>query len=312
MSSARASRPSLREAGRIGGYTVAMQGKTVVITGATSGIGAVAARRLAELGARIVIVARDEHRAQETLRDLRAAGTGGPHAAFYADLSRLSEMKRVAAEIAAAEPRIDVLMNNAGLIAARNLKTEDGIELMFATNHLSYFVLTNLLLERLRAAGDARVVSTASAAHRRGKLDFARLQEQKGPAGYGTTKLCNILFTRELARRLAGSRVTANCLHPGFVATRFGDDAGGVLRTGIAVAKRLFALSPEEGAKTMVYLASSPDVAGRSGGYYERCAPAQPAREAQSDTDARRLWDLSAEITGIGALGPMPRMAPPP
>ena len=277
-----------------------MKGKTVVITGATSGIGAVAARRLAEQGARIVIVARDRRRAEETLRDLRAANTGQAHVAFYADLSRLSEMKRVAAQIAGAEPRIDVLINNAGLIASGNQRTEDGLELMFATNHLAYFVLSNLLLGQLRAAGGARIVSTASDAHRRAQLDFERLHEQRGMTGYGTTKLCNILFTRELARRIAGTGITANCLHPGFVATRFGDSSRGAMRTGIAIAKRLFALSPEEGAKTLVYLASSPEVAGQSGGYYERCAPAEPSREAQSDAAARRLWDLSVRITGIG------------
>jgi NAD(P)-dependent dehydrogenase (short-subunit alcohol dehydrogenase family) len=276
-----------------------VKGKTVVITGATSGIGAVAATRLAQQGARIVIVARDRRRAEEALRGLRAANTAQPHSAFYADLSRLGDMKRVAAEIAAAEPRIDVLMNNAGLLASSNQKTEDGLELMFATNHLSYFVLTNLLLERLRAAGAARIVSTASEAHRRARLDFDRLQEQKGMTGYGTTKLCNILFTRELARRIAGTGVTANCLHPGFVATRFGDNAGGATRAGIRIAKRLFALSPEEGAKTMVYLASSPEPAAQSGGYYDRCALAHPSREAQSEQHARRLWDLSAAITGI-------------
>ena len=276
-----------------------MKGKTVVITGATSGIGAVAAIRLAEQGARIVIVARDKRRAEETLGDLRAANAAQAHTAFYADLSRLGEMKRVAAEIAAAEPRIDVLMNNAGLIATSIQKTGDGLGLMFATNHLAYFVLTNLLLERLRAAGGARIVSTASEAHRRGRLDFNRLQEQKGMTGYGTTKLCNILFTRELARRIAGTGVTANCLHPGFVATRFGDNSGGAMRAGITIAKRLFALSPEEGAKTMVYLASSPQPAGRSGGYYDRCALAEPSSAARSDADARRLWDLSAGITGI-------------
>ncbi len=277
-----------------------MRGKTIVITGATSGIGAVAATRLAEQGARIVIVARDRTRAQETLRDLHAANAAQAHVAFYADLSRLGEMKRVAAQIAAAEPKIDVLMNNAGLIASRNRRTEDGLELMFATNHMSYFVLTLLLMERLRAAGGARIVCTASEAHRRARLDFDRLQEQKGASGYGTTKLCNILFTRELARRLEGTGITANCLHPGFVATRFGDDAGGPLRAGIAIAKRLFALSPQEGAATMVYLAGSPEVAGRSGGYYERCAPAEPSRAARSDADARRLWELSARIAGIG------------
>jgi NAD(P)-dependent dehydrogenase (short-subunit alcohol dehydrogenase family) len=279
-----------------------MRGKTVVITGATSGIGAVAARRLAEQGARIVIVARDRQRAAETLRDLRAVNAEQAHTAFYADLARLPEMKRVAVEIAAAEPKIDVLLNNAGLLSTRNRRTEDGLEPMFATNHLAYFVLSNLLLERLRAAGGARIVSTASDAHRRARLglDFDRLQDQKGMSGYGMTKLCNILFTRELARRTLGSGVTANCLHPGFVATRFGNDARGALRPALAIAKRLFALSPEEGAKTMVYLASSPQVTGRSGGYYERCAPAEPSRAAQSDEDARRLWQVSVEITGIG------------
>lgn len=277
-----------------------MRGKTVVITGATSGIGAVAARRLAEQGARIVIVARDRQRADATLRELRAVSAQQAHTAFYADLSRLSEMKRVAAEIAAAEPKIDVLMNNAGLVSARNSKTEDGLGLMFAVNHLSYFVLSNLLLGPLRAAGGARIVSTASDAHRRARLDFDRLQEQTGMTGYGTTKLCNILFTRELARRISGTGVTANCLHPGFVATRFGDNAGGALRAGIAVAKRLFALSPEEGAQTMVYLASAAEVAGRSGGYYERCAPSESTRAAQSDADARRLWEVSVKIAGIG------------
>ena len=231
---------------------------------------------------------------------MRAANPAPTHTAFYADLSCLREMKRVATEIAAAEPKINVLMNNAGLIAASNEQTEDGLELMFATNHLSYYVLTHLLLERLRAAGGARIVSTASEAHRRATLDFDRLQSQKGMAGYGTTKLCNILFTRELALRIAGTGVTANCLHPGFVATRFGDNTRGTMRAGLAVAKRFFALSPEEGAKTMVYLASSADVAGRSGGYYDRCAPAEPSREARNDADAKRLWELSAKITGIG------------
>jgi NAD(P)-dependent dehydrogenase (short-subunit alcohol dehydrogenase family) len=277
-----------------------MQGKTVVITGATSGIGAVAARHLARQGARIIIVARDRQRAEVTLRDLHNANARQAHTAFYADLSRLAQMKRVAAEIASAEPRIDVLMNNAGLICSRNRKTEDGLELMFATNHMSYFVLTDLLLERLRTSG-GRIVSTASEAHRRGQLDFDHLQELKGSAGYGTTKLCNILFTRELARRLAGSGVTANCLHPGFVATRFGDNAGGALRTGLAIAKRLFALSAEEGAKTMVYLATAAEVAGRSGGYYDRCALAEPSLEAQSDVDARRLWEVSARIAQVSA-----------
>lgn len=278
-----------------------MHGKTVVITGATSGIGAVAALRLAELGARLVIVARDAGRAEQTLRALRTANPAAAHGAHFADLSRLGDMKRVATEIAAAEPKIDVLINNAGTLVSGNRRTEDGLEVMFATNHMSYFVITHLLLERLRAAGGgARIVSTASAAHRRGRLDFEHLQDEKGSRGYGTTKLCNILFTRELARRIAGTGVTANCLHPGFVATRFGDSAGGPLRAGIAIAKRLFGLAPEEGAKTVVYLASAPELAGRNGGYYIECAPAVPSAQARSDENARRLWELSSRLAGTG------------
>ncbi|HUY84037.1 MAG TPA: SDR family NAD(P)-dependent oxidoreductase [Steroidobacteraceae bacterium] len=278
-----------------------MRDKTIVITGATSGIGAVAARRLAEQGARIVLIARDPARAQEALRTLRSANPEERHRAHFADLSLVAEMKRVAAEIAAAEPRIDVLLNNAGLIASRHEKSGDGLELMFATNHLSYFVITNLLLDRLRAAApDARIVSTASEAHRGQSLDMAGPPNLTGWHGYRASKLCNILFTRELARRIHGTGVTANCLHPGFIATRFGDTARGPLRAGIGLAKRLFARSPEQGARTLVYLASSPEVAGRSGGYYLRGAPAEPSRQAQNDEDARRLWELSVRISGVG------------
>jgi NAD(P)-dependent dehydrogenase (short-subunit alcohol dehydrogenase family) len=274
-----------------------MYGKTVVITGATSGIGAVAARRLAERGARILLVARDRARAAEMLERLRALNPDAQHAAYFADLSRLAEMQRLGREIAAAEPTIDVLMNNAGMISFRNERTEDGLEVMFATNHMSYFVLTQLLLERLRAAGGARIVSTASEAHRGRTLDFERLQQGRGLRGYGVTKLCNILFTRELAHRIAGSGVTANCLHPGFVATRFGDNSRGAIRAGFQVAKRLFAVSPEQGADTMVYLASAAEVAGESGGYYLRCARTDASPEARNDEDARKLWELSERVS---------------
>lgn len=276
-----------------------MPGKVVVITGATSGIGEVAADRLAAKGYRIVFIARDPARGEETLKHLRAIAGDLAHRAFYADLSRLSEMKRVAAEIADAEPDIDVLVNNAGALFNTRKVTEDGLETTFALNHMSYFVVTNLLRSRLKTG--ARVVSTASNAHRRAHLDFSDLQSSRGYSGfgaYGRSKLCNILFTRELARRLEGTGVTANCLHPGFVATRFGDQSGGMMSVAMRAAKN-FAITPEQGAETIVHLAASPDVAGVTGAYFYKCRPATPSREAQDDADAKRLWEISAEIAGL-------------
>jgi NAD(P)-dependent dehydrogenase (short-subunit alcohol dehydrogenase family) len=279
-----------------------MKDRVVVITGATSGIGEIAADRLAQKGARIVFVARDRARGEQTRRHLQAVAAHTDHTVHYADLSGLSEMKRVAKEIADTEPHIDVLINNAGAMFTQRQVTEDGLERTFALNHMSYFVMTNLLLERLKATEGARIISTASDAHSGAQLDFDDLQSAKRHAGfavYGRTKLMNILFTRELARRLAGTGVTANCLHPGFVATRFGDQSGGLLALGIGLAKK-FALTPEQGAETIVYLASSPEVEGKTGGYYHKCKPATPSRAAQNDADSRRLWDASAKISGVG------------
>jgi NAD(P)-dependent dehydrogenase (short-subunit alcohol dehydrogenase family) len=277
-----------------------MQGKTVVITGATSGIGEVAADRLAAKGARIVFIARDKARGEETLKHLRAIAPGAEHGAYYADLSRISEMKRVSADIAAAEPKIDVLINNAGALFNTRKVSADGLEMTFAVNHMAYFVVTNLLLPKLGA--DGRVVSTSSDAHKGAKLNFDDLQSERSYSGfgaYGRSKLCNILFTRELARRIKGTGVTANCLHPGFVATRFGDQSGGIVSFAVRAAKN-FALTPEQGAETIIYLASSPDVAEVSGGYFYKSKIATPTKEAQNDADAKRLWDISAKISGVG------------
>jgi NAD(P)-dependent dehydrogenase (short-subunit alcohol dehydrogenase family) len=277
-----------------------MKGKVVVITGATSGIGEVAARRLAAMGARIVLIARDTARGQKTLACLDSSGAGAPHSAYYADLSRISEMKRVAAEIAAAEPRIDVLINNAGALFGTRKATADDLEQTFATNHMAYFVLTLGLRDRLFAASPARVVSTASDAHKGYALDFDDLQATKSYSAigaYGRSKLCNILFTRELARRWSATGTAANCLHPGFVATRFGDASGGVLSRVVRLAKT-FAISPEKGAETIVYLASSPEVS-QNGEYFYKCRPATPTAAARDDEAARRLWAESEKIAGI-------------
>jgi NAD(P)-dependent dehydrogenase (short-subunit alcohol dehydrogenase family) len=280
-----------------------MKGKTVVITGGTSGIGEIAAERLAQMGARIVLIARSKSRGKVTLARLHEKAPDLAHTVHYADLTRISEMKRVAVEIASQEPRIDVLINNAGAMFANRRLTEDGLECTFALNHMAYFVITQGLRERLVASAPARIVSTASAAHQGARLDFDDLQLAKsfGPMkAYGRSKLCNILFTRELARRLLGTGATANCLHPGFVATRIGDESGGSISRFAWLAK-LFALSPEMGADTIVYLASSPAVAETTGEYFYKRQPIAPSPTAQDDRVAALLWERSAGLAGLNA-----------
>jgi NAD(P)-dependent dehydrogenase (short-subunit alcohol dehydrogenase family) len=278
-----------------------MKGKVVVITGATSGIGQVAAEELAGMRARIVQVARDRERGEAAVGRLRSRAPGIAHSIYYADMARISEMKRVAAEIVKAEPRIDILINNAGALFNSRQITEDGLERTFALNHVSYFVLTEGLRERLAASAPARIINTSSDAHSGKKLDLDDLQSSKAFRGfnvYGVSKLCNILFTRELARRLAGTGVTANCLHPGFVATRFGDQSGGMFSMVVRLAKN-FALTPQKGAETIIYLATSPDVANVTGQYFYKCRPATPSKEAQDDAKAGRLWEATARLANV-------------
>jgi NAD(P)-dependent dehydrogenase (short-subunit alcohol dehydrogenase family) len=278
-----------------------MQGKTVVMTGATSGVGAAAALKLAALGARIVFVARDATRAKATLAELEAAAPGLDHRAHIADLSLVAEARRIGETIAASEPRIDVLINNAGAVFSRRRVTAEGLEMTFALNHMAYFALTQALRGRLVASAPARIVSTASAAHAGARLAFDDLQCARGYNGqraYRRSKLANILFTRELARRLAETGVVANCLHPGFVATRFGDDAGGWLGWAFGLAKRFAAISPEQGADTLVHLASAPEAAEVSGEYFVKRRPAKPSAAARDNAAAGRLWEASEEIAG--------------
>ena len=275
-----------------------MLGKTVVITGATSGIGEVAALRLAERGARVVFVARDPARARATLSQLEVAGPRRAHAVHYADLAVLTEQRRVGAEIAAVEPRIDVLINNAGVLVMGRSTTADGLAVTFATNHLAYYVLTLLLLPRLQATPQARIVCTASRAHAQGRIDFERLQRD-GISGYAQSKLANLLFVRRLSQLLTGDGTTVNALHPGFVATRFADNCGYGWRVLMRGCKAISAISPEAGAQTLTYLAHSAEVAGRSGGYYVHSALAEAAVRARSDADAVRLWNVSARLSGL-------------
>jgi NAD(P)-dependent dehydrogenase (short-subunit alcohol dehydrogenase family) len=280
-----------------------VRGKVVVVTGGTSGIGEVAAVGLAGMGARIILVARDPRRAEATLAALRRANPDARHGVHIADLAGIAATRRVAADIAAAEPRIDVLINNAGALFNARRQSPDGLEMTFAVNHMAYFVLTQGLMERLTASAPARIVNTASGAHVGARLDFDDLQSERGYSGfavYGKSKLANVLFTRELARRLAGTGVTANCLHPGFVATRFGDRSGGLFQAIMPVAK-LGAISPQKGAETIVYLASSPDVEETSGLYFYKCAVQAPSAEAQDDAAAARLWVESERLAAVAA-----------
>jgi retinol dehydrogenase-12 len=261
----------------------------------------VSAEKLAAMGARIVLVARTKSRGEATLARLQQLAPAQAHKVYYADVSRLADLHRLAQEIRAAEPRIDVLINNAGAMFGQRQVTEDGLELTFATNHMSYFVLTNGLREQLLAAGAARVISTSSHAHYRGKLDFDNLQFEhnyKAFPAYCSSKLYNVLFTRSLARRLAGTGVTTNSLHPGFVNTRFGDQTGGWTQHVFGLMK-LFAITPEKGAETIIYLASSGDVAKTTGQYFYKSKPVEPSKLAQDEAVAERLWQETAKLAGI-------------
>ncbi len=278
-----------------------MHGKTVVITGSTSGIGQVAAETLAREGARVVFVARDPAKARTMLDRLIRANPDAAHDWVQADLSTIAAMKAAGEALLAKAARVDVLINNAGAIFDRREVTADGLEKTFAVNHMAYFVVTEILRPALDPG--ARVVSTASTAHTFGRLNFDDLQSAKGYSAfgaYGVSKLCNILWTGELARRLEGAGVTANCIHPGGVNTGFGDNAKGWLGALFGLGKR-FMLTPEQGADTLIYLANSAEVADRTGGYWAKRAPVQPSAAARDLAAAARLWDVSARLAGVPA-----------
>jgi NAD(P)-dependent dehydrogenase (short-subunit alcohol dehydrogenase family) len=279
-----------------------MTGRIVALTGASSGLGRVAAFRLAAMGAHLVLVARNRAKGEILLQQLRAQHPGLDAKLLIADLSSLADIRRLAVELPKAAPRIDVLINNAGAIFTQRETSVDGLERTFALNHMAYFLLTLLLLDRLKSGGHARIVNVASEAHRNARLDFNDLQTAQGYSGwlaYRRSKLANILFTRELARRLAGTGVTANCLHPGFVATEFGNNNGGAFRAALSVAKRFMAISPQQGGETLVYAASAKEIAGMSGVYFDKNRPRAPSEAAQDDDAAKRLWTMSEKLAGL-------------
>jgi retinol dehydrogenase 12 len=279
-----------------------MAGQVCVVTGANSGIGKATSIGLATLGASVVLVCRDRVRGEAAVAEVAAvaAGSGGQPTLELADLSHLQQVRALAARLTRL-PRVDVLVNNAGLISARRRTTADGFEYTLAVNHLAPFLLTNLLTPALQASPSARVITVSSVIHRAALLHLDDLQLERhylAMLAYANSKLANILFTRELATRLKGTGITANCLHPGTVASRFGDTGAAWLRLGLVVG-RPFLRSAESGASTVVYLAASPDVVGQTGGYYVNSKRHNPSRAARNDDLARQLWDVSARLTGL-------------
>lgn len=278
-----------------------MKGRTVVITGANSGIGKAMAVDLARRGAHIVMVCRNREKAQAAQRDIDFEATDAPSELHVADLSSLGDVRRVAEAIRSHHDRIDVLVNNAGLYLPNRQVTPDGFEYMYAVNHLAPFVFTRLLEQPLQAHGGARVITTSSGAHRFAKLDFDDLQcEQsfQGMRQYGNTKLMNILFTRELARRWADQGITANCFHPGTVATGFAQDEPGLLGLLVKLGTP-FLRTPEKGASTGIHLATDPALADVSGRYFIDGAPVPPTRAGRDDDAAARLWAMSERHAGL-------------
>jgi NAD(P)-dependent dehydrogenase (short-subunit alcohol dehydrogenase family) len=284
-----------------------MQGKICLITGGTNGIGKSTAQELARRGATIVIVGRNAQKTSQVVEEIRSA-TGNQNVnSLLADLSSQQEVRCLANDFKSNYPQLHVLLNNAGGTFTTRQLSVDGIEMTLALNHLAYFLLTNLLLDTLKASAPARIINVSSNAHSGGKIDFDNMQGERsyssfGP--YGNSKLANILFTTELTRRLEGTGVTVNALHPGFTNTGFGKNNSGLLMKIIGVVVPLIARSPEEGAKTSIYLASSPEVQSITGKYFVDCKVTQPAPQAADSAVAKKLWDVSAELVHLADAVP--------
>jgi NAD(P)-dependent dehydrogenase (short-subunit alcohol dehydrogenase family) len=278
--------------------------RVALVTGATSGIGRVTAVELARRGYRVLALGRNRERGAAVLAEIRSASGDGTAELFLCDLAVLSEVRATAAELTRRTRRLDVLVNNAGAIYGRREPTREGFERTFAGNHLGPFLLTNLLLPLIERGAAARIVNVTSAMHTMVRtMAWDDLQLERGFSGsraYAQSKLANLLFTRELSRRLAGRGIAVNAVRPGVVRSRFGASAGALMRLGINLASP-FMLTPVRGADTVLWLASDPELDGRSGGYFIRRAARTPSETARDDESARRLWHLSAAMAGLPA-----------
>ncbi len=278
-----------------------MAGRVCLVTGANSGIGRAASAKLAKTGVTVVMVARDEAKGREALAGVKSESGNQSVELLVADLNSMGSVRKLAETFRESHASLHVLLNNAGVILGARSVGPDGVESNFAVNYLSHFLLTNLLMDTLKASAPSRVVNVTSDAHFSGHIDFDNLQLQKGYGAmkaYSQAKLAQVLFTRELARRLEGTRVTANCVHPGVVRTHWGNTAGGLLALGVKIGRPFFK-SPERGAEGPVFLAISPDVDGVSGKYFSGTKEAKSSKESYDDVEARRLWQVSCELTGI-------------
>jgi NAD(P)-dependent dehydrogenase (short-subunit alcohol dehydrogenase family) len=278
-----------------------MEARVCLITGANSGIGKIAATELARKGMTILMVARNSKKGEDARQEIIAA-TGNPHVELYiCDLSVQADIVRLAKTLKAKHTKIDVLINNAGLIIPDYQTSADGIEMTFAINHLAPFLLTHLLLDLLKNGHEPRIITVSSEAHRFSRLDFNDIASPKKYSAwlaYGNSKLANILFTRQLAKEVDTLAITANCLHPGAVATNFGAGYTGLTGTFFNLLRPFF-ISPEKGAETTVYLASSPEVGNESGLYFDKKKPKKPNKEALSDFNAQKLWEISINLTKL-------------
>lgn len=283
-----------------------MKGKRVLITGANQGIGKASAIALGKMGASLVLVCRDGEKGRAAVADIQRETGRGDVELILADMGVQADVRRAAAELKAKHDKLDVLLNNAGVLVTSRRTTKDGIEETFAINHLGYFLLTNLLLDVLKKSAPARIVSVSSDAHKGSRMQWDDLQYAKTKfrpfSVYSQSKLANILFTTELARRLEGTGVTANCLHPGVIASGFGHTYGGFTSVLVKIASP-FLTTPEKGAATSVYLASSPEVEGVTGKYFKNCKETRADRGAYELGAPERLWAVSEEMTGLRAAG---------